>query len=769
MPLAESAPETAAPPAAAKLQSSLDVADRRRIAGWLFQPSSPEERLAVQIFANGKILGRIVADAYRPDLEKAEIGDGRHSFEFRLNPGMLAPDISYEIDARRESDGVPLTHSPKILPAEASVPTPASGTDNSAPPSAPLEAASAPDDDRGPNPHADPSLHSDPGLAAEEAAEYPSPDSPPFGPAPVAICEPDAAAAAPGAEPASPPEIFTDPPTVGLGRLDGSLDVVARDSVSGWALNEADPHLPVGLVVSADGRIVARVLANRFREDLRKAKIGDGNHGFELMFPELSALAPHEVHVTREADGMELPGSPKIIPAAKSFDADAETGIARILTGLDEDSEARALEFLARQTELLLDQRVSRDTGRAARHRQYLFRRRWGKIAGFDADPATKEEKLAPRALVIDDYVPDPGRDAGSVAILSHMRALTAIGFEVTFVAASDMDDRGAMDALAERAGVKVCGLPHYYSVEDVLKRQAGLFDAVYLHRISNARKYMMLVRTYQTKARVAYSVADLHHVRLARQGEVERLDALARMSEQLAIEEFTAARQADAVITHSQFEAGLLARRVPPAKVHVVPWAVEPRPGAAPFSARHGLAMIGHFAHKPNPDSVFWLLRHVMPLVWEKDPTIRCAIVGHGWSDDHLPRRDDRIDVVGPTPDLRDIFDRVRVTVASLRFGAGIKGKVLESFAAGIPCVMSPIAAEGIVLPPLVMELVAGTAQATADAILRYHSDEAANMAAAQAALEMIARDFSEQIVRDSMARALPLPQTEISGAERG
>jgi hypothetical protein len=66
-------------------------------------------------------------------------------------------------------------------------------------------------------------------------------------------------------------------------------------------------------------------------------------------------------------------------------------------------------------------------------------------------------------------------------------------------------------------------------------------------------------------------------------------------------------------------------------------------------------------------------------------------------------------------------------------------------------------------------MELVAGTAQATADAILRYHSDEAANMAAAQAALEMIARDFSEQIVRDSMARALPLPQTEISGAERG
>jgi hypothetical protein len=552
-----------------------------------------------------------------------------------------------------------------------------------------------------------------------------------------------------------------NPLAVGLGRLQGSLDIAARHGVSGWAVNEADPSLPVGLLVTANGNVLTRVLANRFRADLEKAGIGNGSHGFELMFPELSPLMPHELHVVREADGVEVPGSPKIIPAARNFDLDAQAGIASILSGLDEESEARALEFLVRQADRLLSRKVDRDTDRAARHLRYLFRRRWGRATGSEVGWVPKDEALGPRLLIIDDYIPDPGRDAGSVAILSHIQAVKGVGFEIDFVAARDMDDRVAAQSLEAGAGITVCGLPYYYSVEDVLKRQAGLFDAVYLHRISNARKYMTLVRAYQPKARVIYSVADLHHLRLARQGEVERLDSLARASEQLAVDEFMCARQADVVITHSHFEAGLLGRRVPPAKIHVVPWSVAPRPRTVPFVDRRGLAMIGHFAHKPNPDSVFWLLRNVMPLVWEADPSMRCSIVGHGWNEEHFPRRDDRVDIVGYAPDLLDVFNAVRLTVAPLRFGAGIKGKVLDSLAAGIPCVMSPVAAEGIPLTPLLTELVASTPRTTADAILRFHSDEAANLSAADAGLDMVAREYSGRRVLQAMSGALPLSRT--------
>ena len=73
---------------------------------------------------------------------------------------------------------------------------------------------------------------------------------------------------------------------------------------------------------------------------------------------------------------------------------------------------------------------------------------------------------------------------------------------------------------------------------------------------------------------------------------------------------------------------------------------------------------------------------------------------------------------------DLTTVFDRVRLTVAPLGFGAGIKGKVLESFAAGTPCVMSPVAAEGLSLPADLERLVGKTNQQLADLICELHAD---------------------------------------------
>ncbi len=302
--------------------------------------------------------------------------------------------------------------------------------------------------------------------------------------------------------------------------------------------------------------------------------------------------------------------------------------------------------------------------------------------------------------------------------------------------------------------GVTVFGSPFYYSVEDVLKRQAATFDVVYLHRVINARAYLVLVQLYQPKARILYSVADLHHLRLARQGEIQQRPELVAHSRAVAFAEFAAAAQAHAVITHSPIEAKLLGERVAANKVHVVPWTVPVRANTVSFADRSGLAVISQFGHPPNPDGVYWLIRHVMPLVWARDPAIRCLIVGYGWTDDSLPNRDERVEIVGPVDDLADIFSRVRLTVAPLRFGAGIKGKVLESFAAGIPCAMTAIAAEGLPLPPVLRELVAGSAEEMAGIILRFHADEAASEAArAEAGLAMIAAETSEQRVIDAMA----------------
>ena len=93
-----------------------------------------------------------------------------------------------------------------------------------------------------------------------------------------------------------------------------------------------------------------------------------------------------------------------------------------------------------------------------------------------------------------------------------------------------------------------------------------------------------------------------------------------------------------------------------------------------------------------------------------------------------------------------QNVFDKIRLTVAPLAYGAGIKGKVVESLAAGVPCICTSIAAEGLVLPETLKSYIADGAGALADAIHALHSNEAANNECARAGLDYIATEFSEE-----------------------
>jgi glycosyltransferase involved in cell wall biosynthesis len=272
-----------------------------------------------------------------------------------------------------------------------------------------------------------------------------------------------------------------------------------------------------------------------------------------------------------------------------------------------------------------------------------------------------------------------------------------------------------------------------------VLSRQAGCFDLIYLHRLSNASRYTALARQHCPRARLLYGVAELHHLRLARQARIEDSAALLAESQRLRLAECWAACAADAVLTHSSTEAALLRRALPEAAVHVVPWAVTPRPPPLVYAGddgreRHGVGFIGHYGQASNDDAARFLAEVVMPLVWQRDPSITCLLAGSDMpaAIRRLARAGSPgnsgggIVVLGHVADAASVFDRVRLTAAPLRFGAGLKGKVLASFAAGVPCVMSPIAAEGFDLPPLLSGLVGTTPAALAERIIRLHADPA-------------------------------------------
>jgi glycosyltransferase involved in cell wall biosynthesis len=536
----------------------------------------------------------------------------------------------------------------------------------------------------------------------------------------------------------------------------GKLEILTRQRIEGWAWDERTPDAPLGLVVLDNGAVIARVLANRYRRDLSAAGIGAGRHAFAVHIPGgLSPLTRHVIQVIGEADGCEMPTSPAVIEAATGFDPALEQAMSSALSALTTPAErARALEFLATESERLLQQNADDESGLEARliHRQLL--RRWGK-ARHSGDLADAAAPLR-RALVVDDRLPAADQEAGAVAILSHMRALQALGYEVSFVAAEELTPpAGAIAALKTR-GIRCCTSPFYASVEEVLRRQKDGFEVIYLHRVSNARKYLALARQYARRARILYSVADLHHVRLARQAQVESRPELQVLSRQLRLAESVAASAADAVITHSLAEAQWLRQSVKGASVHVVPWSVPVRAASAPWSSRHGVAFIGNFDFAPNVDAARILANQIMPQVWGKDPSIECLLVGSRMPTEVTRLANPKILVLGHVPDLATIFERVRLTVAPLRYGAGVKGKVLESFAAGVPCAMSPIAAEGLQLPALLAGTVAGNVQQFAALILSLHGDEARAGAIAEAALAFMGAGFGDATVAEQLGAVI-------------
>ncbi len=519
--------------------------------------------------------------------------------------------------------------------------------------------------------------------------------------------------------------------------LEGFLDSVDRTRIHGWVRHMAHPAASVSIVVTANERLLDRTVANVYRDDLALSGIGSGKYGFDITFnPPLSPARSWLIHVRSEAGGEDIPGSPVRLQASSEFNDAARAAFSAALdaAGSDEELDGR-IAFLAGERDRLLQKRADLLSQRQARS-------------------TARQGGLTPplRALVIDQKTPEPERDGGSNALVSHMRSLQRLGYEVVFVAQS-MQGGDAAAAL-EAEAIRSRHAPWYGSVEEVLRREADTYDVVYLHRIAVASAYITLVRQTQRRARLIFSVADLHHLRLARQAAFEDRPELLVEAERTRMQEVWAAQAADAVITHSTAEAEVLRRAVPADRVHVVTWSMPHRMPGVAFAKRDGLALIGHFAHAPNADAVQYLRDEIMPLLRREDPSILCRLVGDGLPLAlQTPQRG--LDYVGHVPSLDNIFDAVRLTIAPLRFGAGLKSKVMASLAAGIPCVCSPIAAEGMGLPPRLQDLVAPDAASAVRTILRLHNDEAYNSRMSKRCAAFAERAFSAAALDAALRRA--------------
>ena len=362
--------------------------------------------------------------------------------------------------------------------------------------------------------------------------------------------------------------------------------------------------------------------------------------------------------------------------------------------------------------------------------------------------------RFAGHALVIDDALPRPEHDAGSIATFEQMLLLRRLGWHVTFAPVHGGEpERAALDALA-RHGIAVAAPPQTASVTEYLRDAGEQLDLVQIYRYANATLLQERVRALAPRAKLVFATADLHFLRERRRAE---LAGLAPQAEERAAE-LRCMRAADATIVTSDYEHALLRTEVDESRLVLLRWIARPVPPARGFAERRDICFVGNFRHPPNLDGVHWFVAEVLPRLRARLPDLRLLLAGSGMPAEIAALESDAIEVLGWVPDLATLFGRVRVSVAPLRFGAGFKGKLATSLAHGLPVVGSSISLEGTGLAHGDGVAVADDPDAFAQEVVRLHEDAVSWQDQSARALERVAALYSPeaamQVWRDMLGR---------------
>jgi glycosyltransferase involved in cell wall biosynthesis len=329
------------------------------------------------------------------------------------------------------------------------------------------------------------------------------------------------------------------------------------------------------------------------------------------------------------------------------------------------------------------------------------------------------------RILVVDHTTPTPDQDSGSASAFSYLQILSRSGFEVTF-APFDLADLGRHSRALNDLGITTLAAPQWSSMNAIIDAIASQFDVLILYRGPIAAQLFDRARHAAPAARILFHPVDLHFLRMQREATLTGDKDLAESARAMQATEMDLIGRADASIVVSNYEFRLLRQQLPKITLYHVPILREPPPLSVPvgFAGRRDILFIGGFKHSPNVDAVRWFIRGVWPRVQAQGFPHRFIIAGANMPDEVAAMASAQIDARGYVADLSALFDHCRLTVAPLRFGGGIKGKIVTSLSYGVPVVATSIAAEGMGMRHDDNVLVADQPDEMAGQILRLYTD---------------------------------------------
>jgi len=334
------------------------------------------------------------------------------------------------------------------------------------------------------------------------------------------------------------------------------------------------------------------------------------------------------------------------------------------------------------------------------------FKEKWKKELrnqypnGENVFRARERSKYKKVILVIDHYVPTFDKDAGSKTTFQYLKMLVQKGFCVKFIG-DNFYQNEPYTTILQQLGIEVLyGSWYANNIFKWIRENKDNINIIYLNRPHITDKYIDFLRN-ETNIKLIYYGHDLHYLRLRREYELTNDINKLKESNEWKEKELEIMHKVDMSYYPSYVEKD---------EIHKIDRSIRVKAITAyvfdkfheniyyDFSNREGLLFVGGFGHTPNVDAVLWFVNNIYPLI-RKKIDLTFVVVGSNPPEEIKDINFEGVIIKGYVSDeeLVELYRKCKLAVVPLRYGAGVKGKVIEAIYNAIPVVTTSCGAEGI------------------------------------------------------------------------
>lgn len=303
------------------------------------------------------------------------------------------------------------------------------------------------------------------------------------------------------------------------------------------------------------------------------------------------------------------------------------------------------------------------------------------------------------KLLIIGYTWPEPKTTGAGVRMMELIQAFLKYKYQITFVSAAEktVHSEDLFKLGIQEQSVQL----NDAAFDDLIKTFKP--DVVLFDRFYTEEQFGWRITEHCPDAIKILDTEDLHFLRFAREKALKDNAPLNYKNSDITVREIASIYRCDLSLIISRVEIELLIQefKIEDTLLYYLPFIPKPikKESLPGFKQRNHFIFIGNYRHRPNVDAVLQLKNSIWPLISKKIPNAKLYCFGAyaGSQINQLHKPEERFHIAGWTNDAKHVIQNSRVLLAPLRFGAGLKGKIIDAMQYGTPFVTSTIGIEGL------------------------------------------------------------------------